>query len=117
MFLEDRREFPKILSLKKPERCANFPCRAPRAASDSLYCAQHREEVYRRGVALDRDARGGDVRARRATTYVERFRPEQKAWIARARTAPSVYKAAATEARDIVSRLQAKQRRTGNNNV
>ena len=45
MFLEDRREFPKILSLRKPERCANFPCRAPRAASDSLYCTPCREQI------------------------------------------------------------------------
>ena len=45
MFLEDRREFPKILSLRRPERCANFPCRALRAANDSLYCQQCREQI------------------------------------------------------------------------
>ena len=45
MFLEDRREFPKILSLKRPERCANFPCRAPRAMDDRLYCAPCREQI------------------------------------------------------------------------
>jgi hypothetical protein len=46
MFLEDQREFPKILSLKRPERCSRYPCRAPRAADDNLYCAPHREEIY-----------------------------------------------------------------------
>jgi hypothetical protein len=45
MFLEDRREFPRILSLKRPERCCNYPCRAPRAADDNLYCQRCREAI------------------------------------------------------------------------
>lgn len=45
MFQEDEREFPKILSLRVPQRCANFPCRAERAPGDRLYCAKCREDI------------------------------------------------------------------------
>jgi hypothetical protein len=44
MFIEDQREFPKILSLKRPnDRCANR-CGALRSAHD-IYCQECREEI------------------------------------------------------------------------
>ena len=43
MFIEDRREFPKILSLKKPGRCANR-CGRERSKSD-IYCIPCRDQV------------------------------------------------------------------------
>ena len=43
MFLEDRREFPKILSLRRPERCANR-CGRDRHTAD-IYCIPCRDQV------------------------------------------------------------------------
>ena len=54
------------------------------------------------------------MRARRATNYVERFRPEQKAWIAKARAAPLRFNAAGKTARAIVEQLQANNRENKN---
>jgi hypothetical protein len=41
-----------------------------------------------------------------------RFSREQEDWIARAKTAPSVYKAAGVETKAIIEGLQAKYRKT-----
>ena len=53
------------------------------------------------------------MKARKAQ-YVPRFRPEQVAWIARARAAPTLWaqhRAAKATTDAIVERLQAKQRK------
>jgi hypothetical protein len=49
------------------------------------------------------------MKARKAK-YVPRFRPEQTAWIARARAAPAAQQAAKAKAQQIVEQLQATNR-------
>ena len=53
------------------------------------------------------------MRARKAK-HVPRFRPEQQAWIARARSAPLRFNAAGKKARAIVEQLQANSRENKN---
>ena len=43
MFLEDKREFPKILSLRRPERCA-ARC-GGNAKPGDIYCQECRDEI------------------------------------------------------------------------
>ena len=45
MSIEDRPEVSKLFSLKRPARCARFPCQSLRAAEDSLYCTPCREAI------------------------------------------------------------------------